>query len=63
MIFANARLSLNFRLSYIARFIVSIRSVSRLFPRVFLIYSQSMRTIEKVGLNFLQLLFVEVLFW
>ena len=33
--------------SYIARFIVNIRwSVSRLFPRVFLIYSQAMRTIE-----------------
>ena len=28
-------------MSYIARFIVNIRSISRLFPRVFLIYSQS----------------------
>ena len=36
-----------------ARFIVNIRSVSRLFPRLFLIYSQSTRTMEKVGLNFL----------
>ena len=51
VIFANARSSLKFWVSYVARFIVNIRCVSRLFPRVFLIYCQSMRTIEKVGLN------------
>ena len=42
VIFANARSSLKFGVSYIARFIiVNIWSVSRLFPRVFLTYSQS----------------------
>ena len=40
VIFADARSSLKFWVSYIARFIVNIRSVSRLFPRVFLIYNQ-----------------------
>ena len=40
VIFANARSSLKFRVSYIARFVVNIRSFSRLFPRVLLIYSQ-----------------------
>ena len=41
VIFANARSSLKFWVSYLARFIVNFQSVSRLFPRVFLIYSQS----------------------
>ena len=37
-----------------ARFIVYILSISnRLFPRVFLIYKPVLKTIEKVGLNFL----------
>ena len=45
-------------MSYIARFIVNIRSVSRLFARVFLIY-QAMRTIEKVDLKFLAVIFYQ----
>ena len=40
VIFAIARSSLKFQVSYIARFIINIWSVSRLLSRVFLIYSQ-----------------------
>ena len=36
--FVKARSSLKLGVSYISRFIVNIRSVSRLFPRVFLMY-------------------------
>ena len=40
VIFAIATSSLKFQVSYISRFIINIWSVSRLFSRVFLIYSQ-----------------------
>ena len=40
VIFAIATSTLKFQVSYISRFIINIWSVSRLFPRVFLIYSQ-----------------------
>ena len=51
VVFANARSSLKFCVSHIARFIVHIWSVSRLFPRVFLSIA-SLENINKVGSNF-----------